>query len=393
MAQRIQRQNGYVLPTGKSPRTWTGFWYEYVTSAGITKRKKHCRVLGKRADLTKGDAEAALRELIARRLRGESEDTNNAAPPVDPKCQLFQAAAERYLDLKRGDWGKKMYGNLASIFRSHIYPMLGQKMVGDIKASDIKAFFNSVAAAGSESLVKACVTYTRGVFEMLIDDDVLTRNPARQVPKPKKTRRVSKEFRTMEECARLLRAAESEPRDHLILLVFLSCALRPSELFALRLEDIEPGRLRIDEAFVPVDGLKETKTLESDGYVPMSANLEAELRNHVARSGITEPKEFLFPTEIGTATSHDNYLDRVLKPIGARAGIRVNFQILRRTVATHLQDHGQPKSAQALLRHAEVQTTLKHYQQTLDANVIAAAESWSAAIGKEVDELQRLLIQ
>lgn len=158
----------------------------------------------------------------------------------------------------------------------------------------------------------------------------------------------------------------------------------------MRLNDVGLRRLRDDEAFVPVDGLKETKTVASDGFVPMSESLESELLAYIRAENINEQKEYLFPTEVGTAIDHDNYLDRVLKPIGERAGLRVNFQILRRTVATNLQNHGGPKSAQGLLRHDEVETTLKYYQQQLDENMIAAAESRDGAIEREVVELERL---
>lgn len=220
---RARNQNGFVKPTGKSPRTWTGYWYEYEESDGKKVRRQKCTVLGKRSELTKGDAEKKLKELIEKRDAGETikGGGETPAPKTDPKGQTFETAAARYLDLKSGDWSKKMRGNLASIFKNHINPAIGSRHVSDLKPSDIKAFYNRIAASGSESLVKTCVTYTRGVFEMLIDDEVLTVNPARKVAKPRKVWKPSSEFRTLEECARLLRAAEESPRDHVILRILL----------------------------------------------------------------------------------------------------------------------------------------------------------------------------
>jgi integrase len=89
----------------------------------------------------------------------------------------------------------------------------------------------------------------------------------------------------------------------------------------------------------------------------------------------------------GTAVSHDNYLDRTLKKLGVLAGIdiveevgertsRLNHQILRRTTATHFQKHGNVKDAQALLRHADATTTLKHYQKVLDQSLISGVAGW-----------------
>ena len=95
---------------------------------------------------------------------------------------------------------------------------------------------------------------------MLLDDNdaSIKRNPARKV-KPPKTRKRSEAFLALPECVRLLKAAP-EGRDNIILRMQLGFGPRPSEMFALQVKDIEPGRLRIDEAVV--DGeMGETKTL------------------------------------------------------------------------------------------------------------------------------------
>ena len=96
----------------------------------------------------------------------------------------------------------------------------------------------------------------------------------------------------------------------------------------------------------------------------------------------------LFPSTTGTAISHDNYLDRVLKPLGVKAGIdvfigedgkpdsRLNFQVLRRTTGTQLQRHGRVKDVQALLRHTDAATTLKYYQKTIEESLVKGVTSW-----------------
>ncbi|MFL6350884.1 MAG: hypothetical protein ACJ74Z_03415 [Bryobacteraceae bacterium] len=40
------------------------------------------------------------------------------------------------------------------------------------------------------------------------------------------------------------------------------------------------------------------------------------------------------------------------------------------------------KNAQALVRHSNPTTTLKHYQKTLDESLIAGVESWDAELRK-----------
>jgi integrase len=79
--------------------------------------------------------------------------------------------------------------------------------------------------------------------------------------------------------------------------------------------------------------------------------------------------------------NHDNYLDRKLKPIGTMAGIEnCNHQLLRRTYGTHAQNHGSIKSTQRLMRHANADTTLKHYQHVIEEDVVRAQASWDAAL-------------
>jgi integrase len=66
----------------------------------------------------------------------------------------------------------------------------------------------------------------------------------------------------------------------------------------------------------------------------------------------------------------------VLTPLAEMAGVgKVNFQILRRTVATHAQSLGSPKDIQTILRHKKAETAQAHYVQVIDASVRAATEA------------------
>lgn len=116
--------------------------------------------------------------------------------------------------------------------------------------------------------------------------------------------------------------------------------------------------------------------------MPLAPALEAELHAYIEAQGLT-PDDFLFPSVVGTAVSPDNYLDRVLQPLGELAKIEgVNHQVLRRTTATHFQKHGHVKDTQTLLRHSDATTTLKHYQKTLDESLIAGVQGWDAELRK-----------
>ena len=56
--------------------------------------------------------------------------------------------------------------------------------------------------------------------------------------------------------------------------------------------------------------------------------------------------------------------------MGKQAGIgKLNFQILRRTVATHAQHLGSLKDVQTILRHKKAETTSQFYIQAIDETV------------------------
>src|SRR5437868_6228137 len=68
----------------------------------------------------------------------------------------------------------------------------------------------------------------------------LPHNPSRWLP--------SSRFLSLEECQRL--PTVSTAHDRIIIRLFMLCGLRPSDLFTLRVNDVLPGELRIDETIV-----------------------------------------------------------------------------------------------------------------------------------------------
>jgi hypothetical protein len=71
-----------------------------------------------------------------------------------------------------------------------------------------------------------------------------------------------------------------------------------------------------------------------------------------------------------------NYRFRVLKPLAEDLGIpKLNFQVMRRTMATQAQKMGSVKDIQAHLRHSRPDTTANEYMQELPESVQAMVGS------------------
>lgn len=191
-----------------------------------------------------------------------------------------------------------------------------------------------------------------------------------------------------------LAAAGVSLREHLIVRLFVVGGLRAQEMFVLRVDDIEAGILRIDEALKETEKgtarIGETKSTTSNGYVAISPELENELRTWLQIRSMADPyhhtapapNDLLFPTEAGTPYRIGNYLKRVLKPIATAAGIPdLTYQGLRRTFATHFQRYGSPKDAQAQLRHSKLEMT-GWYMKQIPETVRAAVEKMDTDICK-----------
>ena len=76
-------------------------------------------------------------------------------------------------------------------------------------------------------------------------------------------------------------AVRGRGEQHLILRIFVNCGLRPGELFALRENDVAPGKLLIDEAVkekeLGAERLGEPKTQGSKACVAISPGLQEEI--------------------------------------------------------------------------------------------------------------------
>ena len=112
------------------------------------------------------------------------------------------------------------------------------------------------------------------------------------------------------------------------------------------------------------------KTPGSLSKVHLRIGLAAELRRWKLECKDRSPDAVIFPNADGGFIDTANYRFRVLKPLAERLGIqKLNFQILRRTMATQAQRMGSVKDIQAHLRHARPDTTAYEYMQELPGSV------------------------
>ena len=149
--------------------------------------------------------------------------------------------------------------------------------------------------------------------------------------------------------------------------MFLVLGLRPGELFALRWNDKGPNSLRIDTSVT--DGIEvETKTEGSNASVWLPTSVDKELEWWRSVSKDVRPDALIFPSKTGTPINTNNFLSRVLRKAGNKAGVNgVTHQSLRRTCSTYMARLTNVKDVQAHLRHTSAKTTLEHYIKSIPA--------------------------
>lgn len=176
---------------------------------------------------------------------------------------------------------------------------------------------------------------------------ILTKDPTRKLKIPKNLRPKDKHVLNWDQLWLIL--ASTCRRDRLLLMLEMTASLRPSELFALRWKSFDSrNTLSITETVYRGVIRPFGKTNKSLGKVHLPEGLAHELIIWKTECADSSPKAFIFSNADGGVMRVDNYRERVLKPLAERLGIpRLNFQILRRTMATQAQTMGSVKDIQA----------------------------------------------
>jgi integrase len=154
---------------------------------------------------------------------------------------------------------------------------------------------------------------------------------------------------------------------------------RPSELFALRWEgfDMDARTLKVTHAAYwgkPRDFGKTKKSLRT---VHLPEGLANDLWLWKQGCPDRSPEAFIFPNarkrngaKKNGFIRTDNYRARVLKKLAHNLELpKLNFQVLRRTIATLAQTKGGVKDVQGVLGHSKADTTVNVYMQPIEAGV------------------------
>ncbi|MBV9886814.1 MAG: site-specific integrase [Acidobacteria bacterium] len=118
------------------------------------------------------------------------------------------------------------------------------------------------------------------------------------------------------------------------------------------------------------------KTKSRRRVIPISAALMHRLEDHRRQTEPASPEELVFQTPTGTPLNAKNPYNRELPPACDRLGSpRISWHSFRHTHVTLLHANGETlKTAQALLGHSDLETTLNTYTHTIPVSQRHAVE-------------------
>lgn len=363
---RERYQEGRLLLVGKHIKKWRGHFYVYERQADGSEVRRFRNVhLGLKSEMDKTQARTMLHDMIAR-------ETRDVAPaPVAVTLRWFYE--NRFLPQKEEQWKVTSRPKTKRFIENYLLKRFGDVMLPDIDKFSLQTYLNELAPKFSKSVLTKTRVYLSSILDEAVELEFIIKNPAAKLAVPRSGKKISGVHLTPEQIPIVL--FNLSDRDRLIVRMFLVLGLRPGELFALRWNDKAQNSLRVDTSIT--DGIEvETKTEGSNAsvWLPVSVDKELEWWRSAAKGA--SPDTFIFPSTRGTAISTNNFLSRVLKQAGKKAGVPgVTHQMLRRTCSTYMAQLTTVKDVQAHLRHTTAKTTLEHYIKSVPESVRVAVES------------------
>lgn len=362
-------QRGHIRRVGN---VWMFRYYETVSENGQLVKRRVAKRLAKFGPeyRTEKDvrplADLILAPINAKTARVESTDT------VASFLQTYLANCDETLRPSTC----KNYRDMHKLIESHL---------GDVR---LRAFgtpeVDKLLQKAADEKRRAHTThrnlknYLSGAFRFAKRKGLVAENPVRDAAIPRGLPSGKTHAYTMDEIQAML-AALNEPCRTIVLLAALT-GLRLSEIKGLRWEDFSGDELNVARS-VWMGKVSETKTLSSHAPVPVLPLVAEALEDHRKRSESADG--FIFCARNGNPLRMENVLRRDMlpafkkqeKPIAWRG-----WHAFRRGLATNLYALAVPdKTIQAILRHANVATTLAYCIRPVAADSQAAMKKLDKA--------------
>jgi integrase len=390
---RTRTQNGEVYQKGQK---WYLRYFDWRVEDGQLIRKRLCKPLGSKDDMTKTQARGIAKDFL---------ETINAAKLEPETAVTFVDFVEHvYLPRLKQDVRPSTYRGYITVWNT-LKPFCTDLWTRDIRTKHIQCVLDEIARTDrfNKRTLQHIKFFLSGAFGLAIRNDYyIGGNPVAEAKIPAKVRGAGKTHAHSLEEILVMMDATPEPGRTLIAVAAFT-ALRRGELWGLRWEDYRNGEIHVSRSIW--NGHEtDPKTEESKNAVPVISKLAAILAEH--RKGQNNPiSGWIFPNGAGNAADPNAVLQRIILPALSVCGVCSKtkeehataadheyqrnavlpewhgWHAFRRGVATNLNRLGVPdKIIQRVLRHSNVAVTQASYIKPEDKDSKAAMEKFETAL-------------
>lgn len=348
------------------------------TAQGEARYDVRSRIAGRMVTRTfkrRRDADAYARTLEADRLRGLA---------VDPRAGLVmvEAYAQRWLQQRQlRPLTRDLY---AGILRKHILPTFGERPMGKVTTSDVRAWNAELASRLAPATVSRIYRVLHAIFATAVEDEILARNPC-IVRGASSGTSPERPVATIAEVNALVDAIEPSYRAMVVLAAW--CGLRLGELLALtrRRVNMLHGTVEVvGSTYERFDGtvtIGPPKTAAGRRKVSIPPHVLPEIERHLREHAGTGADAPLFPGPQGGVLYRKTFARHWRKARRAAGVEHLHFHDLRHTGNTLAAATGaSTKELMARMGHANPRAALLYQHATADRDrAIAEALSELAA--------------
>lgn len=249
----------------------------------------------------------------------------------------------------------------------HLIPAFGARRLSEISRVDIQCFVAEKRKQGySGSSIHGMRTTIAKVLQSAVDWGYVEQNYARGIQIGNREPKKERLFLSPVEVRKLVGVLEDPVRT--LVLVSVLTGLRIGELTALRWKHVDFSRNTIQVRETVSEGKFGTpKTRSSRRDIPASEPVLRAFIEHRTRCRQTGSEDLIFASRNQTPLNPKNLNRRALRPACAKLELPlITWHSFRHTHATLLGEVGESlKTAQALLGHSDLETTLNVYTHAI----------------------------
>lgn len=380
---RPRYQDGSLFVRGKRRKVWILRWRQDVLQPnGAIKRVQRAETLGPVSTISRQNARAVLHNRV------ETENQSQHRPQATMTLSDFvrdEWRTNAALALKKST---VRYYDFQ--LERHIIPAFGSCSLCELSRVRIESLLSNLKQKGhANGTIRGVRATFSTVLQAAVARGYLDKNAAHGIRIRETGVRREHRFYSPAQVRQLLTELPEPCRT--VIQVAVLTGMRIGEILALRWKrvDLLRGTVEVAETFSEGE-FGSPKTRSSRRVIPMSSTLQQVLEAHRSASAARTPNDLVFRTRQGTPLSSKNLYNRVLAPACDRIKQpRVSWHSFRHTHATLLTEVGESiKTAQALLGHSDLGTTLNTYAHVIPDSQRRAVERVAGVLFSDVLKLE-----